>query len=71
MRLGTQEMFGVEEVKGEATEASSSDREIPLWALFKAWDTHREREKTIRIKYFAIKDEQEEEVEGFSWVTRK
>ena len=36
MRLGTQEMFAVEEVKGEATEASSSDREIPLWALFKA-----------------------------------
>lgn len=29
MRLGTQEMFGVLEVKGEATEASSSDREIP------------------------------------------
>lgn len=31
-------MFGVVEVKGEATEASSSDREIPLCALFKAWD---------------------------------
>lgn len=30
MRMGTQEMFGVEDVKGEATEASSSDREIPL-----------------------------------------
>lgn len=30
MRLGTQEMFEVEEVKGEATEASSSDREMPL-----------------------------------------
>lgn len=38
IRLGTQEMFGVVEVKGEATEASSSDREIPLCALFKAWD---------------------------------
>lgn len=36
MRLGTQEIFGVVEVKGEATEASSSDREIPLCALFKA-----------------------------------
>lgn len=35
-------MFGVEEVKGEATEASSSDREIPLWALFKAWDREKE-----------------------------
>lgn len=30
MRLGTQEMFGVEDVKGEATEDSISDREIPL-----------------------------------------
>ena len=30
MRLGTQEMLEVEEVKGEATDASSSDREIPL-----------------------------------------
>lgn len=37
MRLGTQEMFGVLEVKGEATEASSSDKEMPLWALFRAW----------------------------------
>lgn len=37
MRLGTQEMLGVLEVKGEATEASSSDREMPPWALFKAW----------------------------------
>lgn len=37
MRLGTQEMFEVQDVKGEATEASSSDREIPLWALFRAW----------------------------------
>lgn len=36
IRLGTQEMFGVVEVKGEATEASSSDREIPVCALFKA-----------------------------------
>lgn len=40
MRLGTQEMFGVEDVKGEATEDSISDREIPLWALFKAWSRH-------------------------------
>lgn len=30
MRLGTQVMFDVVEVKGEATEASSSDKEIPL-----------------------------------------
>lgn len=30
IRLGTQEMFEVEEVKGDATDASSSDREIPL-----------------------------------------
>lgn len=37
MRLGTQVMFDVVEVKGEATEASSSDKEIPLWALFRAW----------------------------------
>lgn len=29
MRLGTQEMFGVLEVKGDATEASSSEREMP------------------------------------------
>lgn len=29
MRLGTHEMLGVLEVKGEATEASSSDREMP------------------------------------------
>lgn len=36
MRLGTQEMLGVVEVKGEATDASSSDREIPLCALFRA-----------------------------------
>ena len=46
IRLGTQEMFGVVEVKGEATEASSSDREIPLCALFKAWDRQKnENEK--------------------------
>lgn len=29
MRLGTQEMLGVFEVKGDATEASSSDKEMP------------------------------------------
>lgn len=36
-------------------------------------ETHTEREENIRIKYFAIKSEQEEEVEGFtvSRVTRK
>lgn len=37
MRCGTHEMSGVREVNGEATEASSSEREIPVWALFKAW----------------------------------
>lgn len=37
MRLGTQEMLGVFEVKGDATEASSSDREMPPCALFSAW----------------------------------
>lgn len=41
MRLGTQEMLGVEEVKGEATDASSSDREMPLWARFRACHTGR------------------------------
>lgn len=29
MRLGTQEMLGFLEVNGDATEASSSDREMP------------------------------------------
>lgn len=42
MRLGTQEMFGVLEVKGEATDASSSDREMPLCALFRAWVKYKE-----------------------------
>lgn len=41
MRLGTQEMLGVLEVKGDATEASSSDREMPPWALFSAWLSKR------------------------------
>lgn len=44
MRLGTQEMLGVLEVKGEATEASSSDREMPPCALFRAWERE---ERTI------------------------
>lgn len=30
-------MLGVFEVKGDATEASSSDKEMPPWALFSAW----------------------------------
>lgn len=30
-------MFGVFEVKGEATDASCSDKEMPTWAIFKAW----------------------------------
>lgn len=38
MRTGTQEMLGVLEVKGEATLASVSDREIPAWAAFRAWE---------------------------------
>lgn len=37
MRWGTHSMFGVLEVKGEATDASCSDREMPTWAIFKAW----------------------------------
>lgn len=41
MRLGTQEMLGVREVKGEATDASSSEREIPLCARFRAWGQKR------------------------------
>lgn len=36
MRFGTQEILGVLEVKGDATEASSSDKEMPPCALFKA-----------------------------------
>lgn len=34
---GTHSMFGVLEVKGEATDASCSDKEMPTWAIFKAW----------------------------------
>ena len=34
--FATQLIFGTFEVKGEATEASSSDSEIPTEALFKA-----------------------------------
>lgn len=36
IRFGTQEMLAVLEVKGEATEASSSESEMPPWALFRA-----------------------------------
>jgi hypothetical protein len=36
IRFGTQEILGVLEVKGDATEASSSDKEMPPCALFKA-----------------------------------
>lgn len=36
MRWGTHSMLGVLEVKGEATDASCSDREMPTWAIFKA-----------------------------------
>ena len=37
MTLGTQVMFASLEVKGEATLASVSEREIPAWAAFNAW----------------------------------
>lgn len=37
IRWGTHSMFGVLEVKGEATDASCSDKEMPTWAIFKAW----------------------------------
>lgn len=36
IRFGTQAMLGVREVKGDATDASNSDSEIPPWALFSA-----------------------------------
>ena len=36
MRMGMQEMSWVLEVKGEATEASASDREIPALAALRA-----------------------------------
>lgn len=36
MRFGTQEMLDVLEVKGDATDASSSDKEMPACALFSA-----------------------------------
>ena len=34
--MGTQEIFGILEVKGDATLASVSDREIPACAAFRA-----------------------------------
>lgn len=36
MTRGTQEMLASAEVKGDATEASASDSEIPAWAAFRA-----------------------------------
>lgn len=36
MTVGTHEILGVFEVKGEATEASASDKEIPAWAVLRA-----------------------------------
>ena len=36
MRAGTQEMSGVLEVKGAATLASASDKDIPAFAAFSA-----------------------------------
>ena len=35
--LTTQVMLGTLEVKGEATLASASERDIPAWAAFRAW----------------------------------
>lgn len=43
IRFGTQVMLGVLDVKGDATEASSSDREMPPWALFSACPWTREK----------------------------
>lgn len=36
MRWGTHLMSAIFEVKGEATDASCSDSEMPAWAIFKA-----------------------------------
>lgn len=36
MRMGMHDIFGSCEVKGEATEASASEREIPAWAALRA-----------------------------------
>lgn len=47
MRLGTQEMLAVLEVKGEATEASSSESEMPPWALLRACAGGRDAEGTL------------------------
>lgn len=52
MRLGTQEMFGVLEVKGEATEASSSEREMPPWALLRACSDNMEGGGSLQSPYF-------------------
>ena len=35
--LGTQDTLGTLEVKGEATLASASEREMPACAVFRAW----------------------------------
>ena len=40
MTLGTQVILGTLEVKGEATLASASDRDMPAWAAFRAWGPH-------------------------------
>ena len=37
MTLGTQVILGTLEVKGAATLASASDKEMPAWAAFNAW----------------------------------
>jgi hypothetical protein len=42
MTFGTQVMFASLEVKGEATLASVSEREIPAWAAFSAWRGNEE-----------------------------
>jgi len=36
MTVGTHWMLGILDVKGEATEASASDSDIPAWAVFSA-----------------------------------
>ena len=48
MTLGTQVMFASLEVKGEATLASVSEREIPAWAAFNAWG-EKEEDKIIPL----------------------
>ena len=50
MTLGTQVMFASLEVKGEATLASVSEREIPAWAAFNAWGENEENNITVVLR---------------------